>query len=105
MTTRGPGGLVRFTRTRFIARSGHRLMFRSSVLAVDSDSAMAGARSVFFRWGRGTISLRGIGGIVEACGEPMLTDLSNYNPPAFQFLHLITSSPTRLLTVDTCHVD
>ena len=74
MTMRGLGGLVQFTRTRFIARSGRRLMFRSSDTAVELDSALvaAGARSAGFPWDHVTISIPGMAGMASLSAKSTL---------------------------------
>src|ERR1700716_4081297 len=89
MTTRGLGGLVQFTRTRFIARSGRRLMFRSSDTAVELDSALvaAGARAAGFPWGPVATSLRGVGGYGQSFSQVNITNINIYNSTGIAPLH------------------
>ena len=72
MTEGGPGGLVRFTRIHFIARSGLQLMFHSLVTAVDLDSVLvaAGVQLAGCLWDRVTVSIRGMDGTAGVSAKP-----------------------------------
>src|ERR1700675_1538674 len=66
LTAAGDGGLVRRTAIPTIVRSGRRLMFRFTGLAVDSVSVADGVRLAGFPLDRVTTSIRGMGGMVGA---------------------------------------